>query len=114
MKLTVDSGVGLTPELLIGTSRAVNGHAAEVAASAVRESLLVLRLSSYRDGATPVICIYRIRVMAEPDSFSYFADPRSWGLWRLGVCAASVTAYFTEIVYRKRTLCLLEVQTRIP
>ena len=56
MKLVSDSGVGLTPELLHPkrTSRAVKGHAVATSASAMRERTLFLRLSSYRDGATPV------------------------------------------------------------
>ena len=58
MLIVSESGVGLTPELLHPkrTSRAVKGHAVATSASAMRERTLFLRLSSYRDGATPVFC----------------------------------------------------------
>ena len=62
MKLVIDSGVESSPKtyLQVRHGHAVTGHAAEVAASAVRESLLVLRLSSYRDGASPVTVRLRL------------------------------------------------------
>ena len=47
---------GLTSDLFSGArhGRAVTGHAAEEAASSMREREVFLRQSRYRDGATPV------------------------------------------------------------
>ena len=56
MKLESDSGVGLTPELLylIGACGAVNGRAVASAASAMRESLLVLPETRHDQEPSPV------------------------------------------------------------
>ena len=56
MKTVMDSVNEITPELLHRNRnrRAVNGRAVATSASAMRESVVVLRLTSYRDGATPV------------------------------------------------------------
>ena len=56
MKTVMDSVNEITPELFLEGRhrRAVAGQAAETAASAVRRRHLVLRLSGFREGATPV------------------------------------------------------------
>ena len=60
MKMESDSGVGLTPELLhrTRTSHAVNGRAAEAAASSMRESDVVLPESGRVHDHTPVGFMY--------------------------------------------------------
>jgi hypothetical protein len=56
MKIVMDSVNEITPELLsrTRTSRAVNGRAADPAASRVRERNLVLRQTCRVEGHTPV------------------------------------------------------------
>ena len=56
MKLLLDSGIGLTPDLQLGTrhSRAVAAHAVETAVSAMREREVFLGFASSPTAPPPV------------------------------------------------------------
>jgi hypothetical protein len=67
MKIVMDSVNEITPELLsrTRTSRAVNGRAADPAASRVRERNLVLRQTCRVEGHTPVTPFFPLLVISE-------------------------------------------------
>jgi hypothetical protein len=70
MKIVMDSVNEITPELLsrTRTSRAVNGRAADPAASRVRERNLVLRQTCRVEGHTPVGLVPRTKSKIEDGS----------------------------------------------
>jgi hypothetical protein len=74
MKIVMDSVNEITPELLsrTRTSRAVNGRAADPAASRVRERNLVLRQTCRVEGHTPVT-----------GAMAYMRSASPSGLWRV-------------------------------